>query len=103
MAETIQVMVDIDTDELHQWGGKHADAGHHGVAHVLYATARELETGRVPAFLNGGVSAPDDSSAGATFEEFIRHYFPENAVELIARYRARHFIDPYRHRDDGQD
>lgn len=55
---TIEVKVDVDTDELREWAGKHADAGQAGVAHVLYATARQLETGSVPAFLDGGESAP---------------------------------------------
>lgn len=55
---TIEVKVDVDTDELREWAGKHADAGQAGVAHVLYATARQLETGEVPAFLDGGAYTP---------------------------------------------
>jgi hypothetical protein len=44
MNETIRVKVTVDTDELREWAGKHADAGHHGVAHVLYKAAEEGES-----------------------------------------------------------
>lgn len=40
----IPVTVNVDRDELREWAGKHADAGHHGVAHVLYQAANEVET-----------------------------------------------------------
>lgn len=41
--ETITVKVTVDTDELREWAGRHADAGHHGVAHVLYKAAEDGE------------------------------------------------------------
>lgn len=41
---TIHVKVTVDTDELREWAGKHADCGHHGVAHVLYKAARDVES-----------------------------------------------------------
>lgn len=44
MSETIRVKVTVDTDELREWAGKHADAGHHGVAHVLYKAADDGES-----------------------------------------------------------
>ena len=44
MSETIHVKVTVDTDELREWAGKHADAGHHGVAHVLYKAASDGES-----------------------------------------------------------
>lgn len=43
-AKTIHVKVTVDTDELREWAGKHADCGHHGVAHVLYKAARDVES-----------------------------------------------------------
>jgi hypothetical protein len=44
MSETIRVQVVVDTDQLRLWAGKHADAGHAGVAHVLYEAANRYET-----------------------------------------------------------
>ena len=43
-AETIAVKVTVNTDELREWAGKHADFGHHGVAHVLYKAASDGES-----------------------------------------------------------
>lgn len=43
-AETIRVTVTVDTDELRAWAEKHADAGHHGVAHVLFKAASDGES-----------------------------------------------------------
>lgn len=42
--ERMHVTVTVDTDELREWAGRHADAGHHGVAHVLYKAARDGES-----------------------------------------------------------
>ena len=39
--KTVKVKIEIDVDELRHWAGKHADAGSHGVAHVLYQAAAE--------------------------------------------------------------
>lgn len=44
MSTPIRVKVTVDTDELREWAGKHADAGHHGVAHVLYKAASDSES-----------------------------------------------------------
>lgn len=44
MSDTIRVQVAIDSAELREWAGKHADAGHHGVAHVLYQAAEQAES-----------------------------------------------------------
>ena len=44
MSHTIKVKVDVDTGELRHWAGKHADAGHAGVAHVLYKAAEGVES-----------------------------------------------------------
>ena len=44
MSEYIPVQVEISTDELREWAGRHADAGHHGVAHVLYKAAEGIES-----------------------------------------------------------
>ena len=41
---TVKVKIEIDVDELRHWAGKHADAGHHGVAHVLYKAAEGVES-----------------------------------------------------------
>lgn len=42
--ETLRVMVTVDTDDLRRWAAKHADAGNHGVAHVLYTAASDGES-----------------------------------------------------------
>lgn len=42
--KALRVKVTVDTDELREWAGRHADAGHHGVAHVLYQAANEGES-----------------------------------------------------------
>ena len=42
--KTVKVKIEIDVDELRHWAGKHADAGHHGVAHVLYKAAEGVES-----------------------------------------------------------
>lgn len=44
MTERIHVTVTVDTDELREWADRHADMGNHGVAHVLYAAAKNGET-----------------------------------------------------------
>ena len=41
---TVKVKVSVDVNELRHWAGKHADAGHHGVAHVLYKAAEGVES-----------------------------------------------------------
>ena len=41
---TVKVKVKVDVDELRHWAGKHADAGHAGVAHTLYKAAEEVES-----------------------------------------------------------
>lgn len=43
MSETLTVKVTVDTGELRHWAGKHADAGHAGVANVLYEAAAKYE------------------------------------------------------------
>lgn len=40
----LPVTVAVDVDELREWAGRHADAGHHGVAHVLYQAAADVES-----------------------------------------------------------
>ena len=40
----LRVEVTVDSDELREWAGKHADAGHHGVAHVLFQAAAGAES-----------------------------------------------------------
>lgn len=42
-SETMHVTVEVDTDELRRWADHHADAGNHGVAHVLYKAAKDGE------------------------------------------------------------
>ena len=42
--QTIYVHVQVDADELRSWAQRHADAGNHGVAHVLYKAAEDVET-----------------------------------------------------------
>ena len=42
--KTVKVKVSVDVDELRHWAGKHADAGHAGVAHVLYKAAEGVES-----------------------------------------------------------
>lgn len=37
-------MVTVDSHELREWADKHADAGNHGVAHVLYKAADGMES-----------------------------------------------------------
>lgn len=44
MTERIHVTVTVDTDELREWADRHADMGHHGVAHVLYKAANDCES-----------------------------------------------------------
>lgn len=44
MAEHLPVTVEVDADDLREWAGRHADAGHHGVAHVLYQAAEGVES-----------------------------------------------------------
>ena len=40
----LPVTVAVDVDELREWAGRHADAGHHGVAHALYQAANGVES-----------------------------------------------------------
>lgn len=40
----LPVTVAVDVDELREWAGRHADAGHHGVAHALYQAAAGVES-----------------------------------------------------------
>lgn len=42
--KTLTTTVMVDADELREWAGKHADAGHHGVAHVLFLAAEGVES-----------------------------------------------------------
>lgn len=42
--KTLHTTVTVDAAELREWAGKHADAGHHGVAHVLYLAAEGIES-----------------------------------------------------------
>ena len=42
--KTLHVTVEVDTDELRRWADRHADAGNHGVAHVLYKAAKSGES-----------------------------------------------------------
>ena len=44
MTSTLKVHVGIDSDELREWADWHTDAGHHGVAHILYQAANEAES-----------------------------------------------------------
>jgi hypothetical protein len=44
MSKTIKVKIEIDVDELRHWADRHADAGHHGVAHALYKAAEGIES-----------------------------------------------------------
>lgn len=44
MAEHLPVTVEVDANDLREWAGRHADAGHHGVAHVLYQAAEGVES-----------------------------------------------------------
>ena len=44
MSESLPVKVTVSSEELREWAGRHADAGHHGVAHVLYKAAAGVET-----------------------------------------------------------
>lgn len=41
---TIPVTIEINSDELRKWADKHADAGNHGVAHVLYQAAKGVDS-----------------------------------------------------------
>lgn len=43
-AQQVAVKVIVDTDELREWADRHANMGNHGVAHVLYAAARDGES-----------------------------------------------------------
>jgi hypothetical protein len=42
--QTVTVTVAVDSAELREWAGRHADAGHHGVAHVLFKAAEGVES-----------------------------------------------------------
>lgn len=44
----IRVTVNVDSDELREWAGRHADAGRSGVAEVLFRAARDIEAGTYP-------------------------------------------------------
>lgn len=64
MADTIRVTVAVDTDELRLHADRHAAADHHGVAHVLYAVAKHLDSDEpVPDWL-GGAAAEEDPGHG---------------------------------------
>ena len=41
---TVKVKVAVEADELRRWAAWHADAGHAGVAHVLYLAAEGVES-----------------------------------------------------------
>ena len=43
-ATTTPVTVTVDADELRKWADRHADLGHHGVAHVLFKAAKGVES-----------------------------------------------------------
>ncbi len=40
----VPVTVTVDAADLREWAGRHADSGHHGVAHVLYQAAEGVES-----------------------------------------------------------
>lgn len=44
MSKTLTTTVTVDADELREWAAKHADAGHHGVAHALFKAAEGIES-----------------------------------------------------------
>jgi hypothetical protein len=60
-----RVVVELDSDDLRMWADHHAGAGRHGVAHVLYKAAEEVE--RIAA----GVPTPVDR-VRAVLETFQR-------------------------------
>lgn len=41
---TLRLQVVVDTDDLRHWAEKHSDAGHHGVAAVLFDAAKSLNS-----------------------------------------------------------
>lgn len=43
-ARRVPVAVTVDAADLREWAGRHADSGHHGVAHVLYQAAEGVES-----------------------------------------------------------
>ena len=51
----IHLTVTINSDDLRRWADWHADAGHHGVAHVLYQAANEA----------AGITAQHDAEVAA--------------------------------------
>lgn len=73
--ERIAVTVSVDTDELRKWAGKHADAGHHGVAHVLYKAATDGEALTEQALREARAAAWDE---GRTAQVGRAHWAPEN-------------------------
>lgn len=44
MSTKIPVTVAVNSDDLRTWADRHADAGQHGVAHVLYKAAEGVES-----------------------------------------------------------
>lgn len=51
----IHLTVTINSDDLRRWADWHADAGHHGVAHVLYQAANDA----------AGITAQHDAEVAA--------------------------------------
>ena len=72
MSEPIRVKVTVDTAELRHWADRHADAGHHGVAHVLYKFASEGESLTAQAIR--------EAKAEALREFADAHRFPSNWI-----------------------
>lgn len=56
-SRTIRVTVEVDTDELREWAGRHADAGRHGVAHALYDAATRYEAMAVASVIPPALTA----------------------------------------------
>ena len=70
--------VAVDVDELREWAGRHADAGHHGVAHALYQAANGVES---------ITEQHDRETAARAWDEGYADYL-EGPAEMANPYRA---------------
>lgn len=91
----IHLTVTIDSDDLRRWADWHADAGHHGVAHVLYQAANEAAG--ITAQHDAEVAAKALRDAADELEAVLGDSGPGNrttgygraGLDLLAQLRAR--------------
>lgn len=84
----IHLTVTINSDDLRRWADRHADAGHHGVAHVLYQAANEAAGITAQHDAEVAAKALRDAADEAEYERDIARHAHQSA-------NATHFAHDY--------